>query len=74
MPANFGLPAQNQTGVKRNYHIVVGRSSKEVVGPYPDRAGFPMMAGGGAVAAIGDGRRWAAVSNGYPEILVSGWH
>jgi arabinan endo-1,5-alpha-L-arabinosidase len=49
-------------GLKSNYHIMVGRS-KEVTGPYLDRAGFSMLDGGGTPFAIGDGKKWAALGH-----------
>lgn len=43
-------------GVNSTYKIVVGRSSS-VTGPYVDRAGTPLLSGGGTVLVAG-GDRW----------------
>lgn len=42
-------------GVRSTYKIMVGRS-KKVTGPYVDRAGKPMMKGGGTLILAGYGR------------------
>jgi arabinan endo-1,5-alpha-L-arabinosidase len=46
-------------GARSTYYTVVGRSSR-ILGPYADRAGKPMMQGGGTIvlAAGADGTRW----------------
>ncbi len=49
-------------GINGTYHVVVGRS-KNITGPYVDKAGFSMMDGNGNIIAVGDGERWAAVGH-----------
>jgi arabinan endo-1,5-alpha-L-arabinosidase len=44
-------------GEKSNYKVVVGRS-KKVTGPYLDKEGVSMFAGGGTVVVKGDGKTW----------------
>lgn len=49
-------------GEKSNYRVVVGRS-KTVYGPYMDRAGKPMYAGGGTAVISGDGKMFEAAGH-----------
>lgn len=49
-------------GVNSNYHVVVGRS-KNVTGPYVDKAGYDMIDGNGTDIAIGDGVKYAALGH-----------
>lgn len=42
---------------RSDYKVVVGRS-KNVMGPYVDKASVPMNKGGGSLVAQGDGREW----------------
>jgi arabinan endo-1,5-alpha-L-arabinosidase len=64
-------------GAQSTYYTVVGRS-KSVLGPYVDRAGKPMMDGGGTIilAAGPDERRWrgpghvAVLADGAQDYLV----
>ncbi|MCE5184685.1 MAG: arabinan endo-1,5-alpha-L-arabinosidase [Planctomycetaceae bacterium] len=44
-------------GAKSNYNIVVGRS-KNITGPYVDRAGKPMLQGGGTVILASTAGMW----------------
>lgn len=49
-------------GEKSTYRVVVGRS-KEVYGPYVDREGRPMYAGGGTPVIAGDGTNFEAAGH-----------
>ena len=49
-------------GINSDYKIAVGRS-KELTGPYIDRAGFTMLDGNSTVIAIGDGTQFAALGH-----------
>lgn len=49
-------------GINGTYRVIVGRS-KEITGPYLDRAGYSMLDGNGNVLATGDGKVWAAVGH-----------
>lgn len=49
-------------GMESSYRVVVGRS-KEVAGPYIDREGAPMYAGGGTPLIAGDKREFEAVGH-----------
>ncbi len=49
-------------GEKSNYRVVVGRS-REVYGPYIDREGRPMYAGGGTAVIGGDGKDFEAAGH-----------
>lgn len=54
-------------GEKSTYRVVVGRS-KEVYGPYVDREGRPMYAGGGTPVIAGDGTNFEAPAIVQPII------
>jgi arabinan endo-1,5-alpha-L-arabinosidase len=56
--ASWGLCCK---GKDSTYHVVVGRSS-EVAGPYLDRAGKDMAAGGGSLVLAGD-KDWQGVGH-----------
>lgn len=49
-------------GRQSNYRVVVGRS-REVSGPYLDRQGVPMYAGGGTPVISGDGKEFEAAGH-----------
>jgi len=55
---SWGLCCQ---GAKSTYHVVVGRS-RTVIGPYVDRAGQDMAAGGGSLVVKGD-QDWQALGH-----------
>jgi arabinan endo-1,5-alpha-L-arabinosidase len=44
-------------GVKSNYNVVVGRS-RRITGPYVDKAGKPMTAGGGSLVIAASTANW----------------
>jgi arabinan endo-1,5-alpha-L-arabinosidase len=58
-------------GVDSSYYTVVGRS-QDVLGPYVDKSGKPMMEGGGTVvlAAAGNDPRW--VGTGHVGLVRDG--
>ncbi len=49
-------------GAKSNYRVAVGRS-KNVEGPYLDRSGKDMAAGGGTLVIEGDKQQWEAAGH-----------
>ena len=49
-------------GAKSNYRVAVGRS-KSVAGPYLDRNGKDMAAGGGTLVIEGDKKEWEAAGH-----------
>ncbi len=49
-------------GKKSNYRVAVGRS-KDVAGPYLDKAGKDMLNGGGTVVMEGDKKNWEAAGH-----------
>ena len=49
-------------GKKSNYRVAVGRS-KDVAGPYLDKAGKDMLNGGGTVVMEGDKKDWEAAGH-----------
>lgn len=49
-------------GKKSNYRVAVGRS-KNVAGPYLDKAGKDMLNGGGTVVMEGDKKNWEAAGH-----------
>ncbi|MBM7571486.1 arabinan endo-1,5-alpha-L-arabinosidase [Aquibacillus albus] len=55
-------------GVDSTYNIVVGRS-KDITGPYMDKAGVSMMEGGGTLIDAGD-NRW--IGPGHCAVYFSG--
>ena len=55
-------------GIKSNYNIRVGRS-KEIIGPYEDKSGKPMLEGGGTLILEGAGRY---IGPGHNSILSDG--
>ncbi len=44
-------------GEKSDYKVVAGRSEK-ITGPYLDKNGIPMKAGGGSLVVEGDNKKW----------------
>lgn len=52
-----------------SYRVAVGRS-ENVLGPYVDREGRPMLEGGGTLLVQGDRAQWAAA--GHSDVLVTG--
>ena len=56
--ASFGLCCRKE---KSTYYVVVGRS-RDVTGPYVDRAGTDMMKGGGSLVIEGD-KDWKALGH-----------
>ena len=54
-------------GNRSTYNVRVGRS-KNITGPYVDKAGTPMMNSGGTLMVQGDGVRFAAA--GHSEVIV----
>jgi arabinan endo-1,5-alpha-L-arabinosidase len=56
-------------GVASTYKVVVGRS-RDIGGPYLDRAGEEMMQGGGSMVTLGfpESERWAA--GGHNDVVV----
>lgn len=63
--ASWGLCCK---GKDSTYHVVVGRA-KEVTGPYLDRAGKSMAAGGGSLVLAGD-KDWQGV--GHNSVYTTG--
>jgi arabinan endo-1,5-alpha-L-arabinosidase len=62
-------PGEGRTIDQLTYRVAVGRSSS-ITGPYLDRAGKPMLEGGGTLLVEGDGVEWAAA--GHSDVLVTG--
>ena len=49
-------------GAQSTYRVVVGRS-KDIIGPYIDKEGVPMYAGGGTPVITGDGKLFEAAGH-----------
>ena len=56
-------------GEKSNYKIVVGRAAS-IFGPYVDKSGTPMAAGGGSIVLEGDNKDWYGV--GHNAVVSEG--
>jgi arabinan endo-1,5-alpha-L-arabinosidase len=63
-------PGQGRSVDQLSYRIVVGRS-KEILGPYVDRDGVPLVDGGGTVLVERDSNYAAA---GHSDVIVSRGH
>lgn len=61
-------PGAGRSVSQLTYRVVVGRS-RDIQGPYVDRAGKPMLEGGGTLLVQGDSTFAAA---GHSDVLVSG--
>lgn len=72
---SWGLccPGEGRNVGDLSYRVVVGRS-EHVLGPYVDRAGVPLLDGGGTLVVEGDHRTFAAAghSDVLSDVLVDG--
>jgi arabinan endo-1,5-alpha-L-arabinosidase len=68
---SWGLccPGEGRSVDDLTYRVVVGRS-ENILGPYVDRDGVPLLDGGGTLVLEGDGVQFAAA--GHSDVLVSG--
>jgi arabinan endo-1,5-alpha-L-arabinosidase len=68
---SWGLccPGENRSVNDLTYRVVVGRS-ENILGPYVDRDGVPLLDGGGTLVVEGDGVNFAAAGHG--DVLTSG--
>lgn len=68
---SWGLccPGEGRSVDDLSYRVVVGRS-EHVLGPYVDRAGVPLIEGGGTLVVEGDRRTFAAA--GHSDVLIDG--
>ncbi len=62
-------PGEGRSVNDLTYRVAVGRS-EDILGPYVDRDGVPMIDGGGTLLVEGDGVEWAAA--GHSDVVVSG--
>ena len=62
-------PGAGRTIDQLTYRVAVGRS-ENILGPYVDRDGIPMLDGGGTLVVDGDGVTWAAA--GHSDVIVTG--
>jgi arabinan endo-1,5-alpha-L-arabinosidase len=62
-------PGEGRAVSDLTYRVAVGRSDN-ILGPYVDREGTPMLDGGGTLIVQGDHVNWAAA--GHSDILVDG--
>jgi arabinan endo-1,5-alpha-L-arabinosidase len=67
---SWGLccPGEGRSVDQLSYRVAVGRS-QNIMGPYVDRNGKPMVEGGGTVILEGDGAEWAAA--GHSDVLAT---
>jgi arabinan endo-1,5-alpha-L-arabinosidase len=61
-------PGEGRSIDQLTYRVAVGRS-QSITGPYIDRAGKPMLEGGGTLLVEGDGVEWAAA--GHSDVIVT---
>jgi arabinan endo-1,5-alpha-L-arabinosidase len=68
---SWGLccPGNDRSVEDLTYRVAVGRS-EEILGPYVDRDGVPLLDGGGTLILAGDGQSFAAA--GHSDVFVSG--
>jgi arabinan endo-1,5-alpha-L-arabinosidase len=68
---SWGLccPGEGRSVEDLSYRVVVGRS-ENILGPYLDREGTPLLEGGGTPVVSGDGVNFAAA--GHSDVIVSG--
>jgi arabinan endo-1,5-alpha-L-arabinosidase len=66
---SWGLccPGEGRSVDDLSYRVAVGRS-ENIVGPYVDRDGVPLLEGGGSVFVRGDGQEFAAA--GHSDVLT----
>lgn len=62
-------PGEGRTVDQLSYRVAVGRS-ENIMGPYIDRDGKPLLEGGGSLIVEGDKVQWAAA--GHSDVLVDG--
>lgn len=62
-------PGEGRTVSQLTYRVAVGRSTN-IMGPYVDKNGTPMVNGGGTLLVQGDKAQWAAA--GHSDVIVSG--
>jgi arabinan endo-1,5-alpha-L-arabinosidase len=62
-------PGEGRSISQLTYRVAVGRS-ENIMGPYVDRNGTPMLNGGGTLLVQGDQVQWAAA--GHSDVLATG--
>lgn len=62
-------PGEGRSVDDLTYRVVAGRS-ENILGPYVDKNGTPMLSGGGTLIVEGDGVNWAAA--GHSDVLFDG--
>lgn len=60
-------PGEGRRVSDLTYRVVVGRS-ENILGPYVDKAGRPLLEGGGTLVVQGDRVNWAAA--GHSDVLI----
>jgi arabinan endo-1,5-alpha-L-arabinosidase len=62
-------PGEGRSVNDLTYRVAVGRAD-DILGPYLDRDGTPLLEGGGTLLVEGDGQTWAAA--GHSDVLFDG--
>ncbi len=62
-------PGEGRSVEQLSYRVAVGRSD-DILGPYVDKEGKPLLEGGGTLVVQGDDVQWAAA--GHSDVLVDG--
>jgi arabinan endo-1,5-alpha-L-arabinosidase len=62
-------PGEGRTVNQLTYRVAVGRS-ENIMGPYVDKSGKPMVEGGGTLLVQGDKVQWAAA--GHSDVIATG--
>jgi arabinan endo-1,5-alpha-L-arabinosidase len=62
-------PGEGRTVNQLTYRVAVGRS-ENIMGPYVDKSGKPMVDGGGTLLVQGDKVQWAAA--GHSDVIATG--
>lgn len=62
-------PGEGRSIEDLTYRVAVGRS-ENLLGPYLDKNGTPLLEGGGTLVVEGDGVEWAAA--GHSDVVVGG--
>jgi arabinan endo-1,5-alpha-L-arabinosidase len=61
-------PGEGRSVDDLSYRVAVGRS-ENILGPYVDREGTPLLEGGGTLLVEGDGVQWAAA--GHSDVIAT---